>query len=62
MILETEAGIEEKKLFEKVKTEALELQELGSIEQLEEALNSMSGTMTSLQDRLIHQNSILLNF
>lgn len=68
LILETEAGIEEKKkLFEESEKElkALEeeLQELGQHKNSsEEALNSMSGTMTSLRDQIDSQNSDIIEF
>ncbi|MFR8898675.1 MAG: chromosome segregation protein SMC [Coprococcus sp.] len=68
LILETEAGIEEKKkLFEESEKELKALEEeLQELEQhknsSEEALNSMSGTMTSLRDQIDSQNSDIIEF
>ena len=68
MILETEAGIEEKKkLSEESEKELKALEEeLQELEQhknsSEEALNSMSGTMTSLRDQIDSQNSDIIEF
>ena len=68
LILETEAGIEEKKkLSEESEKELKALEEeLQELEQhknsSEEALNSMSGTMTSLRDQIDSQNSDIIEF
>ena len=68
LILETEAGIEEKKkLSEESEKEMKALEEeLQELEQhknsSEEALNSMSGTMTSLRDQIDSQNSDIIEF
>lgn len=68
LILETEAGIgEKKKLSEESEKELKALEEeLQELEQhknsSEEALNSMSGTMTSLRDQIDSQNSDIIEF
>ena len=68
LILETEAGIEEKKKLSEESEKELkaleeELQELEHHKNSsEEALNSMSGTMTSLRDQIDSQNSDIIEF
>ena len=68
LILETEAGIEEKKRLSEESEKELkaleeELQELERHKNSsEEALNSMSGTMTSLRDQIDSQNSDIIEF
>ena len=68
LILETEAGIEEKKkLSEESEKELKALEEeLQELEQhknrTDEALISMSGTMTSLRDQIDSQNSDIIEF
>lgn len=68
LILETEAGIEEKKKLSEESEKELkaleeELQELELHKNSsEEALNSMSGTMTSLRDQIDSQNSDIIEF
>ena len=68
LILETEAGIEEKKKLSEGSEKELkaleeELQELEKHKNSsEEALNSMSGTMTSLRDQIDSQNSDIIEF
>ena len=68
LILETEAGIEEKKKLSEESEKELEAleEELQELEQhknsSEEALNSMSGTMTSLRDQIDSQNSDIIEF
>ena len=68
LILEAEAGIEEKKKLSEESEKELkaleeELQELEHHKNSsEEALNSMSGTMTSLRDQIDSQNSDIIEF